>query len=159
MIYLVIFTFLGFMLGYFISNKYKYRYITYLSSKEFFLFYKLKISFAQEKLVEIISSYNFDKRLKDFSNELIFYYKNKNIIFDKNNLKLNYLKDNDREELVNYYTSLGKLGKEEEIEKVCNIINNIEKKENEYYLDYKKYSIIYLKLFTILGAVIGLLLL
>ena len=76
MIYLVIFTFIGFITGFIISSKYKYMYEIYKKTRCFFEFYKLKISYSQIKIIDIVDEF-FSSKEQNIKNSLINYYTSK----------------------------------------------------------------------------------
>ena len=159
MVFLVIFTFLGFITGYIISNKYKNRYLIVKYSKDFFEYYKLKLGFSQDKIFEIINDYNFNGKMLNIKNFLTDYYSDKNIKSNTKKLTYSFFSENESIELQELYKSLGKLGKEEELMHLDSIIKRLDKKQNEFYADYKNNCNLYIKLLTILGVGIGVILL
>lgn len=158
MFFIVIFTFLGLLTGYILAKKYRKRYEMLKKTKNFFEFYKLKISYSQTKISEVVkefyknSKYNTASELMEF-----FSSKNENKKLEISDAK--FLKEREYKELIDDFSCLGRLGKEQEIENVSNIIVSLKDKENDACSDYKKYANLYLKLFTLLGLTIGILLL
>ena len=159
MLFLIVFTFLGFITGYLISNVYKYKYLVYKDSKEFFEYYKLKMSFSKQKLLDIINTYSYNKKNLIIKKFLLDFYSSKKIESNKENFKIKYLNDNACCELHQFFTSLGKLGAEQEEQHINSIIKQLDKKQTELYSEYKKLSSLYIKLFTLFGLGVGVLLL
>ena len=158
MIYLVIFTFIGFITGFIISSKYKYRYEIYKKTRCFFEFYKLKISYSQIKIIDIVDEF-FSSKEQNIKNCLINYYTSKKandaLIIDS----FKSLYESDYKDIISKFSSLGKFGRDEEIEHTNNLIQAVKVKEEEYLLSYKKNSKLYIQLCTLIGLIIGILLL
>lgn len=142
------------IIGILISKYFKRRQEFYLDLCSYFEITKLSISYSQSKLIEIISKNkagfhtDFYLFLSHFEQFLL---KNIETSEFKAYDKLNFLDREEREEIFNFFSSLGEMAKEEEIERLE--INNkkFSDKKDKSIFEYKKFSSLYLKLFIILG--------
>lgn len=115
---------------------------------------KIFISYSQEKLGNIINFKNCDFK-NDFYNFLLFYekYLNNQISLEefKNYNELNFLSNEEKSEVLNFFSGLGNMTREEEIEKIE--LSNIRflNSKNSAFDEHKKFSMLYVKLFIIIG--------
>lgn len=142
------------LIGILIKNHYKRRYDFYNDLCSFCDDTKVMISYTQDKLEEIISKYmvrckkDFNKFLKNYQKFLKNEISKEEFILFKDN---NFLKPNEKEDISNFFLELGKMAKEEEVEKL--ILSKLKFEDRKKILDEenKKYSNMYLKLFVVLG--------
>lgn len=141
------------LIGVLFSKFFKRKRDFYLDLVSFCDSAKLNISYSRLKLSEIIDN-NFQNYSNDFKNFLNEYQRN--IICDKEKLKdlINFLDKSSSDEIVDFFCSIGKMTKDEEIENFE--INNkrfIQKKDMAIE-NYNKYSSLFIKLFVVCGLML-----
>lgn len=148
--------FLCYLIGLFLSKKYKRKVLFY---KQLNLFVKevlSQISFSKNKIEKIIDNFLEKERVsKDFYILLNSY---KNYLKGecsqekfKTDINFDFLDNQSKYDLISFFESFGGLGKDEEIASINFYKSNFESKLEEAKLEEKKYSKLYLSLFFVLG--------
>lgn len=139
---------------YFIKRKNFYESLTVFSKN-----LKNNISFNNEKLNTIISKdiNNYSKEFNEFLFIFNEYLKNKKTKIElKKDFenKLNFLSYEEKNILISFLFLLGTQTSEEEVSKINNFSEIIEKTKEETIIKSKNYSNLYFKLFLFLGLLI-----
>ena len=156
---IIVCAFLGCIIGVTLTTKYKKRYLFYKELNEFFSFVKHSISFSQKLLGDITLEFfeNRKKNLFNYQNYLDFLNsKSLKSCFDMEDC--DFLKNEEKKDVVEYFNQLGKLNLKEEVEKIQTIISAISICKEEKQADFKKYSNIFIKLGLLFGLGIGIIL-
>ena len=140
--------------GIHISRYYKRRKVFYTDLCDFIDSTKLSISYSQSKLGEIVgkvkNSYNLDFKL--FLSSFQKYLSGKITLDEfKMSEELNFLSVSERFEVIDLFSVLGNMAKEEEMERLEKSSKKYEQIKEKVILDNKKFSGLYLKLFIVLG--------
>jgi len=122
----------------------------------------LDISYGEDKLCNILNNYLETTSESIITNFLKTYISYLRYNIDLQNFKnksfnhLNFLDNNECNDIINFCTSLGNGSKDEELRKVNEFKDYIKRKESASSENNKKYSSLYFKLFIILGFMIGI---
>jgi len=146
-------------IGVLIKNYYFKRQRFYISFSKFCENLIINILNNSDKLEKIILS-NISYFESDFSlllNIYLDYLKNlinEDKFKEQTNKLLNFLKKNEKEDVINFFLLLGNQTQDEEILKIRNFVNNLANLKQECIEKNKKFANLYFKLFLIFGLMI-----
>lgn len=139
------------LLGYLFSRKYTKKKLFYCNFDNFNKILKSEIAFSQKTLKEIIKTQNLTNN--DFLINFLSFLKDK----DKFNLKIDYISNDEKNFLLEYYENIGKT------EKGCQLEFLRQSEENLYFYyknamdSEKKYKLLCIKLGFLVGLIIFIL--
>lgn len=151
--------FLGCIIGVLLTNKHKNKYLFYKELNDFFSYIKHSISFSQKLIKEITIDFYGNRKKHLFNyDEYLDYLNSKRLDATFDIKESDFLTKNEKKEVVTYFSQLGKLNLNAEIEKLEEIISAVNTCKEEKKEEFKKYSNIFIKLGILFGLGVGIIL-
>lgn len=137
-----------------VSEQFRDKYDFYENLYNFLCQFKINLSFKQEKLNEFLSGVTAKKQFKKFIDDYINYLNGNELNFDN----LNFLENEEKQNLQTIILDIGKNDAKTEIEQLNGFISLIETKKNKTEQDKSKFCPLIIKLSLLIAIGLSILL-